>query len=249
MSTMKQTPILAIHGSASSGSQWSHLVRALEGERIVLAPDLPGYGKNATSTDLTSPERFDWLGDVIQSLGGEFDLVGHSFGGAIAMRLAEQYRESIGKVVLYEPIAPYEGGTALDTLKSLWSRMQTASIDDALEMFCTFWSGKGTWAAMSERAKSRLMGSYEMILLDFEQAFGGQVCLSSHAYEGPLTILRGDTSPTVVGDMSKKLAGVYPQAEIVLLKGLGHFAPIVAPHPVNAAIQTYLRCANAQNAA
>ena len=249
MAQHKQNPILAIHGSASSGSQWRRLIQEFEGERIVLAPDLPGYGKNTGSPDLAAPERFDWLSDIIKSLGGKFDLVGHSFGGAIAMRLAEQHRDQISNVVLYEPVMPHEGGAGVGALKSLWSKMELASVDEAMDLFCSFWSGNGTWAAMSEPAQARLIEAYETILLDFEQAFGGQVCLPIQAYTGALTILRGDTSPEVARHMSETLAALYPQAEIVQLHGLGHFAPVVEPDRVNAAIRACLGCAkNARNA-
>lgn len=250
MSLTNERPILAIHGSASSGAQWRHLIAALDGERIVLAPDLPGYGKNATSTELSAPDRFDWLGDVIQSLGGEFDLVAHSFGGAIAMRLAEQYREHIGHVVLYEPIVPRDGGPSMRALKSLWSTMASSTVEEAIELFCTFWSGEGVWAMMSDGARNRLAASYETILLDFEQAFGGKVCLPTQAFAGPLTILRGDASPTVARHMTEHLAKLYPQADIHVLRGLGHFAPVTAPVRVNDAIRECLSCtANSRRAA
>lgn len=249
MSRTKERPILAIHGSASSGAQWQSLISELDGERIVLAPDLPGYGKNAGSTELSAPERFDWLGEVIHSLGGQFDLVGHSFGGAIALRLAEQHPEHIGQVVLYEPVAPHVGGSATRTLRSLWTDMKSANIEDAMERFCTFWSGEDAWAMMSDRARNRLAEYYEMILLDFEQAFGGEVCLPRQSFAGPLTILRGDASPAVARHMAEQLTTLYPQADMRLLKGLGHFAPVTAPDRINKAIQECLAYADASKKA
>lgn len=44
--------VLAIHGSASSGAQWQPLIDELDGQRIVLAPDLPGYGPAAEADEV-----------------------------------------------------------------------------------------------------------------------------------------------------------------------------------------------------
>lgn len=242
MSRKKKHPVLAIHGSASSGAQWQSLIKELEGERVVLAPDLPGYGKHTICNDITPSQRFDWLGEVMLSLGDKFNLVGHSFGGAVAMRLAEQYPERVDHVVLFEPVTPHDDVRGIHKLKSLWSRMKVAETDNAMDMFCSFWSADGTWAAMSKRAQTRLIDAYETIMLDFEQAFGGHVCLPTNAYKGPLTILRGDASPDVARYMSEQLAASYPQAKVHLLQGIGHFAPVIAPNRVNTAIRAHLGC-------
>ena len=250
MPPVKGRPLLAIHGSASSGAQWRHLITELEGERIVLAPDLPGYGKNRASADLSVPERFDWLGEAILSLGGPFDLVGHSFGGAVAMRLAEQHPDHVSTVVVYEPVTPTDDAASMRALRSLWSDMALSTIDQAARLFCAFWSGEDVWENMDQQAKRRLMAAYETILLDFEQAFGGQVCLPQHAYKGPLTILRGDASPAVARHMAEHLAARYPQADIQVLKGRGHLAPVIAPQAVNDVIRAYLSgAARSQEAA
>ena len=115
------------------------------------------------------------------------------------MRLAEQYPERIGHVAPYEPIAPHNEGPSMHALKSLWSKMKTSTTEKAMQLFCTFWSDKKAWLNMSERARNRLASSHETILLDFEQAFGGKVCLPQQHYKGLLTILRGDASPIVTG--------------------------------------------------
>lgn len=245
MSTITARPILAIHGSASSGAQWQTLINEFDGERIVLAPDLPGYGKNAASPDLAAPERFDWLGEVIQSLGGQFELIGHSFGGAIAIRLANQHPGRISNVVLYEPIVPprKDAGdrSPMQDLNALWSRMECVDAETAMEMFCAFWADEGCWRNMSARNQKRLAADYATIMLDFKQVFGGEVCLDDGAYQGPLTILRGDASPPVACHMTETLATLYPQAEVRTLEGLGHLAPATHAEQVNAVFRQCLK--------
>ncbi len=246
--TVTARPILAIHGSASSGAIWQNLAKDLEGERIVIAPDLPGYGKNASTYERCAAERFDWLGEVIDSLGGPIDIIGHSFGGCVAMRLANQHPERIGQIILYEPIIPAgaEGveGTPMEELQKLWTDMRDNDVETAMGHFCDFWSGKGSWHQMSERAQSRLAASYESIILDFQQMFGGELSVASPSYDGSITLLCGDRSPPVVGYMADQLSNAHPQATKRLLNGLSHLAPVSNAHQVNSAIRNCLETGN-----
>ena len=68
---------------------------------------------------------------------------------------------------------------------------------------------------------------------DFAQAFGGELHLVNGRYKGPMTILHGSESPAVAGAMSRVVARQYPHARMLVLKGLGHLAPMTVPDIVN----------------
>ena len=230
MPTKGAPSILALHGSASSGGIWQPLAKALEGERVVLAPDLPGYGKNASMSEYDAETRFAWLGEALCSIGGQFDLIGHSFGGAVAMTLANQFPERINSIILYEPIVP-PGKTIKDApeiqdLWSLWTSMLRLDINDAMARFCHFWSGPNSWEQMGERARERLTSVYASVMLDFRQVFTGQLDVARAEFQSPLTVLRGDTSPPVAAAMSQRLLDQNPVAHMHVLRGLGHLGPV-----------------------
>jgi len=97
------TPILILHGWGSSADTWKGVQEQLatHGYRV-LALDLPGFGATA------EPGREWGLSDytdfvrsfVTQEQLGRFVIVGHSFGGRIAIEYASQYGEGIAAVVL-----------------------------------------------------------------------------------------------------------------------------------------------------
>jgi pimeloyl-ACP methyl ester carboxylesterase len=225
-----ERPILALHGSASSGAIWQPLAKSLEGKRIVLAPDLPGYGSNANISELDASARFGWLGETICSIGGDFDLVGHSFGGAVAMVLANLYPTRIRSVVLYEPIVPPNSQTKetseVQDLMDLWTSMLRLETEDAMELFYNFWSGTGCWEQINVRAKSRLINDYASVMLDFRQVFTGQLDVIGQTFNGPITLLCGDASHPIATAMSESLAQQFKQASLTVIEGLGHLGPV-----------------------
>src|SRR5258706_12365012 len=83
--------VILLHASASSSAQWRSLTEALQGRWHVLAPDFHGYGQ----TDPRPEPALPGLGDdaaLVDAILGQsterFHLVGHSYGGAVALRVA-----------------------------------------------------------------------------------------------------------------------------------------------------------------
>ena len=229
--------VLAVHGSASSGAQWQPLIDQLDGQRIVLAPDLPGYGPAAEADIQAMPDRFGWLSDVMKSVGGPFDLIGHSFGGAVALMLANRNPHMINSVALYEPVVPVvseqNAENLIEQFRGLWKLMRRLDPAAAMQVFCDFWSHPGHWSNPSEKAHINLARQYQVVMHDFAQAFGGELHHVNGRFKGPMTILQGSESPSVAGAMSQVVARQYPQARMLVLKGLGHLAPMTVPDIVN----------------
>ena len=232
-------PILALHGSASSGAIWQPLIKQFGTDRIVLAPDLPGYGKNAGTSETDAAVRFGWLSEAMAEIGGKFDLVGHSFGGTVALILANKHPQQVNSIVLYEPIVPpsdqIKDAPEMQDLWALWTRMLRLDSEAAMAEFCEFWSGRASWHRLSEQAKSRLMNNFESVMLDFRQVFTGQMDIPKRAYNGPMTLLCGDQSHPIAWAMSERLSRHYPQAQIEKMQGLGHLGPVT--HPEQTAVR------------
>lgn len=87
----KGRPILIIHGWGASSNSWMGLIEEMAGKGFQLViPDLPGFGKSS-DPDKTwgSGDYADIILELIKILGlNDFCLLGHSFGGGIALRIA-----------------------------------------------------------------------------------------------------------------------------------------------------------------
>jgi pimeloyl-ACP methyl ester carboxylesterase len=94
--------ILFIHGLTGSRRNWAHLVDALDTDHRVLAPDLFGHGASAKPMgDYSLGAHAATLRDLLDLLGvSRVTLVGHSFGGGIAMQFCYLFPERIERLVL-----------------------------------------------------------------------------------------------------------------------------------------------------
>ncbi|WP_326595858.1 alpha/beta fold hydrolase [Streptomyces sp. NBC_01803] len=102
-------PVLLLHGGgpgASGASNYSRNIRELAKKHRVIVPDLPGYGRSGKGVDGGDP--FGYLADHIRGLLDRLGLdkahlVGNSYGGACALRLALDTPERVDRMVLMGP--------------------------------------------------------------------------------------------------------------------------------------------------
>jgi pimeloyl-ACP methyl ester carboxylesterase len=96
------TPIVLLHGLAGSSRTWKDVMPALAERHDVIAPDLLGHGESAKPLGDYSPGAFaSGLRDLLALLEvPSATIVGHSYGGGVAMQLAYQHPELVDRLVL-----------------------------------------------------------------------------------------------------------------------------------------------------
>jgi 2-hydroxy-6-oxonona-2,4-dienedioate hydrolase len=93
--------MVLLHGGVGSSSHWTRNVDALAKSFHVRALDLPGYGNSPdVASDITPDAYVDWVGAAIASTSSRCHLVGFSFGGALAARVAATLGDKIIKLSL-----------------------------------------------------------------------------------------------------------------------------------------------------
>lgn len=99
-------PVLILHGWGGSSNSWKKIQEnlAYRGYKAI-CPDLPGFGKSQAPKEAWSVS--DYMGWVIELTNylelNEFHLIAHSFGGRIAVKLANKYPEKIKSLILCSP--------------------------------------------------------------------------------------------------------------------------------------------------
>ena len=94
-------PLLLVHGYGGAAWNWAELAPLLPGRRLLI-PDLPGHGG---STALPATPTLAGFADVLARLCEEeglatVDVVGHSLGGVVGLRLAERRPQLVRRLVL-----------------------------------------------------------------------------------------------------------------------------------------------------
>lgn len=109
-------PLVMVHGFGAELNGWRPLVSSLPAGRSVLAVDLPGHGRSP----MVTPTLTGFADAVAATLAAEgveaADLVAHSLGAAVAVRLAEQASLDLRSLLLLAPagLGPDINGAFVD---------------------------------------------------------------------------------------------------------------------------------------
>jgi lipase len=247
-------PVVALHGSASSGAQWRSLAGHLEGRFRVITPDLPGYGGSEAAKGRALGLGGD-AGQIIgllATLGEPAHLVGHSFGGAVALKIARLRPDLVRSLTLIEPAAFHllrgagRDEQALADMIGALARLiadaaRAGRRDAAIAAFVDFWNGAGAWGRTSEGLRASLAGSLDAVLANFAAIAWERDRLADHARTDlPTLAAFGLESRPVAMRVTEMIAETLPQAALRMIPEAGHMAPLTDPHVVDPMIAAHL---------
>jgi len=254
-------PALLLHGWLDNAGSFAPLARLLPGRRLWV-PDLPGHGRSGHRPPGTWYHFVDYVSDVLglaQALGlQQFDLIGHSMGGAIATLVAGAYPERIRRLVLIEALGPLARPAqacaadlrrAVDARLALHDKQLKIHPDrDAARRARMQANGLSAAAAdaLIERALMPAPGGY-VWRSDPRQTLPTPIRGTEEQYLGllqaitapTLTLFAEPATPYLSGaDAERRLAALKPQV-LLRLSG-GHHLHLENPAPVAAAVAAFL---------
>ena len=262
-------PVVALHSSASTGGQWRALTTALAGQRQVVAPDLPGYGFAAEDAEGNASLAAE-AARVLEAVGTAtpaFHLVGHSYGGAVALKIALTYPWRVRSLTLIEPVVFHllaQGGArdAQDRrlyrgILGLRDRLRGAVAagwpGHGMAAFVDFWNGSGAWDRVETDQRRHLAAQSRAVIRNFAAVLGESWPASELArLRMPLLTITGGLSPEVTRRLTDKVIdGVGGAGEVTAARvfGAGHMAPLTHAEAVNSLIERHVRLAEQRAAA
>ena len=252
--------VVALHCSLGSGRQWSKLAAALGPDMQVIAPDLAGYGSNPVSSDLptTLAQEVEGLRGSLEAAKGPIHLVAHSYGAAIAFKIAtaSPFASRVRSLTLIEPILPtLLVESAAD--RRLHDRFQAlrhelcqdlgkGSAMEAIDKFADFWAGSGPREPMPPAARVRMIEHAERLAFDFSAALGEEnPANAASALRLPTLLFSGGQSPFMTQRIVQRLAAIMDGAEHRHLPDAGHMLPLTHTAAVNPEIIRHIARADA----
>lgn len=233
--------LVCLHSSGASGRQWRALAEALHGHCRLQCIDLLGHGQSA-GWPQDAPDALAIEAEAVwTALGPQpaaLDLVGHSYGGAVALQMALQQPERVRSLTLYEPVlfgllARHEPwGEAWDEIDALAERLDALLAagrpDAAAALFCDYWADGPAWMSMNALQQQALERRMPTVARHFRALFAatwGPAELGRLAGV-PLRLLCGGRTRAPARRVAELLALALPDAGLDYLPAAGHLGPL-----------------------
>lgn len=240
---------ILLHSSASTRGQWRSLTEVLQGHRRVLVPDLRGYGESdARPLEPNLADEAAIIAALAGRSGGPVDLVGHSFGGAVALRFAVERPELVRSLTLIEPVAFHLLRADRASREWLLAEVQAVAAAVArdrngggMQRFVDYWNGSGTWAGLPEDRRSDLSRLAATVVGDFAATLAEAIPLETYRQiQAPALLFRGSLSAAPTQRLVGLLGSTLPNARVCTVPGAGHMLPLSHRDFVNREIMKHV---------
>ena len=236
---------MLLHSSGMSSRQFAKLIPLLgaRGYRVV-AIDLIGHGK---ATPLAEGAAMSWRDDVAEvaaAIDEPAYLVGHSYGGLVALHVALAAR--VKGLVLYDPVAfgilDERDRDVMTTLAQidLNGGATLATRDEWLRSFVDYWGGPGAWRALREPARAEFHRVGWAVREGVRTLMTDATKAAAYAALPPLALITGEHTPVAARRVIDRLAAAT-QASVTVIAGAGHMGPLSHADQVNARIVELLQ--------
>ncbi|MEL6608862.1 MAG: alpha/beta fold hydrolase [Pseudomonadota bacterium] len=235
-------PVLLIHCALAHSGAWAGVMAGLR-DHACTAFDLPGHGQSPgwdAARDYQA-QCVAWAADLID---GPAHVVGHSFGGTVALRLAVEQPGKVARLTLIEPVyfAAVQGHdrAAFDAHEAAFAPIvadyQAGDMAAMAQKFTAMWGTGQRWEDIPTEARAALAAQMPLIV-----AQGAGITDDSGGVMNPgvlervtcpVTLIRGAQTQAIVPAIHAALRARLPQAQEHVLEGAGHMSPMTHPRAV-----------------
>jgi pimeloyl-ACP methyl ester carboxylesterase len=180
-------------------------------------------------------------------------LVGHSYGGAIAFKMAtaSPLASRVLSLTLIEPVLPtlLKENAADRRLHDLFAQLaRNVSADlwrgmsvEATDRFMAYWHGSAAAEPMSAEAKLRMIQHIDKLPYDFAAALSEEnVTAAAAGIKAPTLLFSGGLSPYMTQRIVGRLASLIEGAEAHHLPSAGHMLPLTHARQINPQIAAHI---------
>lgn len=224
--------VLAMHGWGRRGRDFATCLDGIP----ALAVDLPGFGASPPPTDVIGAEGYaEIVAEVLDVFERPPVVVGHSFGGRVAVCLAAMRPETVGPLVLTGvPLARAHAAPRLSTRYRLVRGLNRAGLlsDRRLERI------RSQTGSADYRSASGVMRQVLVrVLAESYQAELSRISSPVHLIWGGSD---GEVPVSVARWAEEVIRSAGGEVELEIIDGVGHHLPLEAPSELRKAIQSLL---------
>lgn len=245
--------VLFIHCTMGNSGTWAQVQAALLGKLKMTAFDRPSHGASGAWTGDGGAAGLHTLTTTIAAglIDGRADIVGHSYGATVALRLALDLPQRVRSLTLIEPpmfrlaegTAAHEAHTA--EMRQFEEALCAGDRGSAARLFYDAMTPEAPWETLSEIARARFTAQIDRIAeergVSEDDAPGLTAPGRLETLTQPVQLIEGSASPAVMNRVHDGLAARVPQAQRVVVMGAGHMSPLTHPENIAAEIAAFLK--------
>lgn len=228
-------PALAIHCTMGSGAMWAPVLGDLGLD--VTAPDLPSHGKSAIWDAAVHPDYQKLATQIAASfISRPVDLIGHSFGASVALRIAVAAPEAVRSLTLIEPVlfAAITQGPEIERLRAdqaeLDRLLHAGLAEDAARAFMAQWGAGVPWDSIPQSQRDRFVTQIPVVAnvtpANFQDP--GNILRDGgiEMIDAPVMILHGDQTPEITPLVCAAIAERCQDVATANIPDAGHMLPV-----------------------
>jgi pimeloyl-ACP methyl ester carboxylesterase len=214
----------------------------------VIAPDLYGYGGTASWSG-RGAFSLEHETAIVRALLDRFDepahLVGHSYGGAVALHVARTRGEQLRSLTLIEPVAFHllRAGDEIDAAalgeitqiaEEVAGSLACGDYVGGFGRFVDYWSGPGAWTGLPAAKRAVLAGRLAKVALDFHATIQEPTHLEDfRRIVVPALLVKGACTALPTQRICMRLARTLQSISMKTIAGAGHMSPLTHRDEVN----------------
>jgi pimeloyl-ACP methyl ester carboxylesterase len=246
--------VMLMHSSAAGARQWRRLMDDLKADFRVRAVNLFGYGNTPpwpTAVAQSLDDQARLVEAALPANEEEVYLVGHSFGGSVAMKTAARLNGRATKLVLLETnpfylLAQAQRHEAFAEAMALHNCIKKyGAIGEwttAAEAFADYWNGSGSWQDMPPERRAVFADMLKPNFSEWDAVMNETTPAEQWADLLPRATLQIVDPGTVlpIREISAILRRSCPLWDYAETPGVGHMAPLTRPEVINPLVRAYL---------
>lgn len=237
--------VLCLHGIGSSAAAFAAQLDGLSSVARVVAWDAPGYGDSA---DPDAPPGLDGYADAAASLirarGGSAHVLGVSWGGAIALRLAVRHPELVDSLIIADSTRGSAADPArADAMRARATELQALGAREFAAVRAPRLLGPNAPAALVETVARHMADAIRLPGYGYAAASLADSDLRAElaSVHAPTLVLCGEDDRVTGVEESQAIAGGVRRGVFVILNDAGHLANQEQPEAFNDWVRAHLR--------
>jgi pimeloyl-ACP methyl ester carboxylesterase len=243
-------PVVLLHSGAGEARDWRRFRAELPDGYRCAALDFYGCGGTPPwpgPAALTIDDQAHLVATLARIIGEPVHLCGHSYGGAIALRLVVTQPELVRTLSLIEPqcylLLRETGDPLFEVSESLWSSfcaaLERAEPERGWRQFIDFYSGDGFWDRLRPEVRASFLAASP--IERWAVLFSNPTTIDDvRRVQVPTLVLCGENTTAPERRMCEIIADATPHVTLGMLPAAGHMSPITHPKEVAGRVSKHI---------